>query len=116
MRAVTFDAVDDYTDESDTEALARADSDVVLDELSQAHIDDVVDKLLVIVDEISGHPLRPYQTPFARRVLESLIIGDGETITALFSRQSGKSETVANVVAAAMIMLPKLAVLWPELL
>ena len=47
--------------------------------------------------------------PFARRVIESVIIGDGETISALASRQSGKTETVADVVATLMVLLPRLA-------
>jgi hypothetical protein len=107
---------EESTDETASEAEARRNSEVVLSQTSQAFVDEIVDKLLILVDEISGHPLRPYQTPFARRVIESLIIGDGETITALFARQSGKSETVANVVAACMIMLPRLARLYPDLL
>lgn len=103
-------------DETEDERQARIDSAVDLDELSLEFVSDLVDKIMVLVDEISGHPLHPYQTPFARRVIESVVIGDGETITALFSRQSGKSETVANVVAALMIILPRLAKMFPDLL
>lgn len=117
MMQETFDEpVEDYTDESPEERQARLDSTVVLDELSREFVAQIVEKILVLVDEISGHPLYPYQTPFARRVIESLVIGDGDTITALFSRQSGKSETVANVVAACMILFPRLAMMFPDLL
>lgn len=116
MQATFDQELEDYTDESEEERQARADSEVVLDELSKEFVDKLVDKILILVDEISGHPLHPYQAPFARRVIESLIIGDGDTITALFSRQSGKSETVANVVAACMILLPRLAMMFPDLL
>lgn len=105
-----------YSDETLAERAARLASEVHLDPLSQEAVDHIVERMLVVVDELSGHPLRPYQLVFARRVIESLVIGDGETITALFSRQSGKSETVANVVAACMIMLPLLAVVFPDLL
>jgi hypothetical protein len=91
-------------------------SEVGLDEISQRTVDKIIDRLLVVVDILSGHPLYGYQKPFASRLLESLIINDGATLTALFSRQSGKSETVANTVAAAMIMLPILAKVFPELL
>jgi hypothetical protein len=45
-----------------------------------------------------------------------MIINDGATITALFSRQSGKTETVADVVATAMIMFPLLAKIYPDVL
>ena len=103
-------------DLSDAEQAALADTTVELDETSQEFVDKLIDKLMVVCDEISGHPLRKYQQPFARRCFESLIINDGATITALFARQTGKSETVANVIATCMIMLPKLARVFPDLL
>ena len=78
-------------------------------------VEGIIDKLLVVCDALlpEGDGLRPYQVPFARRIFESMIIGDGETITALFSRQSGKSETLALVTATAMIIFPKLAKAYP---
>jgi len=90
--------------------------EIRLDEVTKKTVDMIVDKLLIVVDELSGHPLYPYQRPFARRIIESLVLGDGATLTALFSRQAGKSETVANTVAACMIMLPALAKVFPYLL
>lgn len=111
--------IEDYTEESEEseeERQARIDSEVILDELSKEFVDQLVEKMLVLVDEISGHPLRPYQTPIARRIVESLIIGDGATITALISRQAGKSELVANVTAACMILFPRLAQMFPDLM
>lgn len=81
-----------------------------------ALIADIIDKIILVIDELSGHPLRPYQRPLAARILESLIVEDNAKITALQSRQSGKSETVANTVAGAAIMLPRLATLFPDLL
>jgi hypothetical protein len=103
-------------DDTDEEREARAVVEVKLDEITADVVKDIVDKMLLVTDEISGHPLRPYQLPFARRVIESLVLNDGATITALFSRQSGKSETVANVVAACMIMFPVLAGIFPTLM
>ncbi|MFE4527119.1 terminase large subunit domain-containing protein [Streptomyces anulatus] len=82
----------------------------------QAVIEDIIDKIILVIDELSGHPLRPYQLPLARRILESLIIEDSAKITALWSRQSGKSETVADTVAGAAVMLPRLAKVFPTLL
>ncbi|MGW0060373.1 phage terminase large subunit family protein [Streptosporangium sandarakinum] len=107
---------DEFAEETEAERADREALDVVLDEFTQKTVDAIVDKLMIVVDEVSGHPLYPYQKPFARRVIESLIIGDGATLTALFSRQSGKSETVANVVAACMIMFPVLARVFPNLM
>jgi hypothetical protein len=79
-------------------------------------LDNLLDKLMLVVDELSGVKLHGYQTPFARRMLNSLITDDGATLTALFSRQSGKSETVANTIVCAMVMLPRLAKVYPDLL
>jgi hypothetical protein len=110
---VELEELDDYTE---AEREAREGTEVVLDETSQAFVNQIVDKLMQVTDIISGHPLRRYQRPFARRIFESLIINDGATISALFARQTGKSETVANVIATAMIMLPLLAKAYPDLL
>lgn len=81
-----------------------------------ALVHDLIEKILVVIDELSGHPLRPYQRPLSYRILESLIVEDNAKITALWSRQSGKSETVADTVAGAAIMLPILAKMFPDLL
>ena len=51
----------------------------------------------------------PYQEQFAKRVIRSLLENDGEEISALFSRQTGKSETVATTVGGCMIILPLFA-------
>jgi hypothetical protein len=105
---------DEFSDETDAEREAREGTEVELDENSQEFVSRLVDKLMQVCDVVSGHPLRRYQKPFARRIFESMIIDDGATITALFARQTGKSETVANVIATAMIMLPKLAKAFPD--
>ena len=92
------------------------DVDEPLDELSQQFVDKLIDKMLEFLKVLVGHDLHPYQKPLARRIMESVIINDGEEITALASRQSGKSETVADSVATMMILLPRLAKLYPDLL
>ena len=106
----------EFEDETEAERAAREELEDDLDEISQMRVDEIVAKMLVVVDELSGLPLYPYQKPVARRIIESLIIGDGATITALFSRQSGKSEVVSNTIAACMIMFPVLAKVFPDLL
>lgn len=63
----------------------------------------------VLAKRSAGVTLYPYQEAFGRRFIESVVLNDGDEITALFSRQSGKTETVADVVAAMMILLPLLA-------
>jgi hypothetical protein len=90
--------------------------DDTLDELSQDFVNKLIDKIMQFLVVLVGHDLHTYQKPLARRVIESVIINDGEEITALAARQSGKSETVADTVATLMILLPRLAKIYPELL
>lgn len=106
--------LDEEYDEDTREAETVA--SIVLDPISQKVVDDLTDKILMFVEELANTKLFPYQIPLGKRMIESLIINDGEEITALFSRQSGKTETVADVVAACMILFPKLAPMFPELL
>ena len=89
-----------------------------LDELSKEFVAKLIDKMMEFMVALVGedHELHVYQKPLARRIMESVIIGDGEEITALASRQSGKSETIANTIATLMVLLPRLAQLYPDLL
>jgi len=98
------------------------DEEEELDELSKEFVQRFIDRTILFMDALVGvepgdeHALRPYQLPLARRIIESVIINDGEEITALAARQSGKSETIANTVAALMVLLPHLAPHYPDLL
>src|ERR1017187_5876003 len=105
-------------EETEGERSARENTQIELSETSQGFVDDLVTKLVKVANDIAGEDaiLRPYQEPFVRRLFESLIISDGARITALFSRQSGKTEAVADVVVTAMIMLPLLARAYPAML
>jgi hypothetical protein len=86
------------------------------DELSEGFVERLIDKIMTFMEVLVGHDLHPYQKPLARRIIESVVIGKGDEITALAARQSGKSETIANTVSTLMILLPKLAKLYPDLL
>jgi hypothetical protein len=90
--------------------------DTEVDQLTQEFVNRLVDKLFTFMDLLVGHSLHPYQKPLSRRIMESVIIGDGEEVTALAARQSGKSEVIANTVATLMIMLPLLSQMYPDLL
>lgn len=87
-----------------------------LDELSREFVNALIEKIVQFMEMLVGHSLHPYQMPLARRVIESIIINDGEEVTALAARQSGKSETIANTVATLMVILPRLAKMYPDLL
>jgi hypothetical protein len=86
------------------------------DQFSQEFIDRLIDKILDFQNVLVGHKLHPYQLPFSRRIIEAVLIGKGDELTALAARQSGKSETIANTVATLMILLPLLAKVYPDLL
>ena len=88
----------------------------VVDELSREFVEDLIDKIVQFLEVLCGHPLHAYQIPLARRIIESVLIGDGEEVVAEASRQSGKTEAVADVVAALLVILPILAKRYPTLL
>jgi hypothetical protein len=98
------------------EDLIPEDFEDELDELSKEFVTKIIDRCIQFQTALVGHELHPYQMPLARRIIESVIINDGEEITALAARQSGKSETIANTVVTLMVLLPRLAVMYPDLL
>ena len=100
----------------DPEELLDESPEIQLDELSKEFVSALIDKIMEFMKLLVGHELHAYQEPLARRVIESVIINDGEEVTALASRQSGKSETIANTVATLMVILPRLAKMYPDLL
>jgi Terminase RNaseH-like domain/Terminase large subunit, T4likevirus-type, N-terminal len=103
-----------FPDELEEPAVEEDEDD--LDELSKVFVSKLVDRCIQFMSALVGHDLHPYQMPLARRIIESVIINDSEEITALAARQSGKSETIANTVATLMVLLPRLAKMYPDLL
>jgi hypothetical protein len=81
----------------------------------QIAIDDLCDKVLLYCEKQAGIDLHPYQKDFGLSIARSLILNEGEEITALFSRQSGKTETVAVILGGCMVILPTLANQMPGL-
>jgi hypothetical protein len=74
---------------------------------------ELVSTILLFCEEINGVEFYAYQRRLAYRIIESLLLNDGATITALFSRQSGKSETLASTALGVCVLLPVLAALFP---
>ena len=116
MSTVEFDELEPEDFDEFGNILPEEVEDDGLDELSKEFVKALVEKIMGFMKVLVGHELHPYQQPLARRLIESVIINDGEEITALASRQSGKSETIANTVATLMVILPRLAKMYPELL
>jgi hypothetical protein len=70
---------------------------------------DLVNRIYNFCEVYSGRVMYPYQGQFSKRIIRSVLENDGAELTALFSRQSGKTETVAITVGGLMILLPQLA-------
>lgn len=86
------------------------------DELDRDFVDSLIDKIIIFCEALSGNKYHDYQREFSRRIIESVVIRDSEVLTAVAARQTGKTELVANTVAGLMVLLPRLARLFPKLL
>lgn len=84
------------------------------DEGTKAWLSGVIEKCYKYISEFTGVSYYPYQKEVICRVMESVIIGDGEEITVLQSRQSGKSEALSGCCAGMMVLFPILAKVFPE--
>lgn len=92
-------------------ALGEAVGKTAKDEASYLTDDKLValaDACLLAGQKITGIDLYDYEQNFGRRIILGMMFEDGEEITALFSRQSGKTETVSVVVVSVMVILPLL--------
>jgi len=85
-----------------------------LDPASEEFVHRLVDRVWEFTIAFSGVAMFEYQEALGRRIIESVLSADGATITGEFSRQSGKTEVLANVASALMILLPRLAKMFPE--
>ena len=70
---------------------------------------DLVNMIFNFCEVYSGKVMYKYQEQMSKRIIRSVLENDGEEITGLFSRQSGKTETIAITVGGLMIILPRLA-------
>ena len=82
--------------------------------LTDDFIELVAPKVFIYIEKVYGIELFPYQKEFAFRVIQAVIRNEGATLTALFSRQSGKTETIADVISALLVILPIIANLYPQ--
>ena len=84
-----------------------------LDQTTAEFVDTLVKRVLLFTEEFCDIEFFPYQIPIAYRLIESIILGDGDELTVIGCRQSGKSEVLSNVMASMMVILPKLAPVYP---
>lgn len=71
-------------------------------------------KIAVLAQTLSEKKFYPYQTKLSYRVAYSVLVHDADVVTALFSRQSGKTETISSTVAAIGLVIPILAKKYPK--
>jgi hypothetical protein len=101
------------TDEEQLEASELEDIQEELDETSAEFVDQLVKRCIVFTEEFCQIEFFPYQVPIAYRLIESIILGDGEELTVVATRQSGKSEVLSKVLASMMVLLPRLSKVYP---
>lgn len=82
---------------------------LTLGKLSKASITKLSRAILAFGEAMCDVSLHPYQKDLAIRIIQSALLSDSEEVTGLFSRQSGKTETLAVVINALMVMLPVLS-------
>jgi hypothetical protein len=74
----------------------------------------VIDAIMSFIAVLTQVEFYTYQFLFSRRIIESLLEDEGATITGLWSRQSGKTEAVADTALPLAIILPELAHAFPD--
>lgn len=78
-----------------------------------AQLCDILLQFAELYGELHRIHLHSYQRVFMRRIIESVLNREGNIITGLWSRQSGKSEAVSSISPALCILLPALANAFP---
>lgn len=84
------------------------------DPRKQIDLHQVILRVVSLAQLISEKQFYPYQTAISYRIVESVLLHDGEVLTALISRQSGKTQVVGATCAALLLILPYLAEQFPD--
>lgn len=80
----------------------------------QLDLNTVVLRVVALAQTLAEKKFYPYQVELTYRIVESLLLHDGEVVTALMSRQMGKSESVGAIAAAIAVIFPYLARKFPK--
>lgn len=84
------------------------------DPAKQLSVPELVARIVALAQILKERKFYPYQIELAARICESLLMRDGDNITALMARQMGKTETIGSICAAIAIILPTLAKQFPD--
>lgn len=75
----------------------------------QLALKPLITRIVALAQTLSEKKFYRYQVELTFRVVESLLLHDGEVISCLMARQMGKSEAIGAIAAAIAIILPALA-------
>lgn len=105
------------TGQKAAEALRDLEDDVKRQSIRSVNFDShfIVEKSILFGKALTGIPLYDYQEATAYAIIHSVVTGQNETLSMLFSRQSGKTETLAFVIDTLSVLLPALAKFIPDL-
>lgn len=114
MVAAVREIVEERVYEEPIDDIDDGDEFIEVDPESEEFVHELVLRSIIFAEAFCDIKLHAYQKDLAYRTLQSVLLNDGAEITALWSRQSGKSTVLAVVIVAMMILLPKLARAYPE--
>lgn len=103
-----------YETEFEDDNIVEDEPELEVTESYLEFIDKITIKCLSFAEALSGVTFYPYQAESGYRLIQSVLLCDGDVLTLEQSRQSGKSEVIANCIAALMILLPRLAKAYPK--
>lgn len=83
------------------------------DPSKQVNTKELIARVVSLAQILAEKKFYPYQIEPATRIVESLLDHDGQVITALMSRQAGKTQALGSIVAAIGIVFPSLAQKYP---
>jgi len=92
---------------SDEELLDFA--EINYNQIASATLPVLIDWTVSFCQDLWGMKYFKYQREFVERIVYSLLVDDGDTIAAEFSRQGGKSSALGSAVPGISIILPILA-------
>lgn len=84
------------------------------DPSKQIPLKPLITKIVSLAQILAEKKFYDYQIELTFRLVESLLLHDGDVITSLMARQMGKSECIGAIAAAIAIILPDLAKKFPD--
>lgn len=84
------------------------------DPAKQLKLDVLIDRILIFCQSFAEVEFYDYQLEPARRLVESVLLHDNQTLSVIMARQSGKTELLSALTAGLGVILPYLAKQYPD--